>query len=481
MKAAIYIRVSTERQSEEGFSLEAQHDILMELLEKKGLELYRVYSDPGISGKTIKKRPGIQQLLQDMKDGRFEAILIHKLDRLSRNLGDLYEFIALVNKLNVRLVIASLGSQEIDTISPMGKAFLYFNGIFAEIYSDNLREETLKGLEKKMLKGGIHMSRPPLGYDAAYNEEGDRYLVINEHEADLVRKVFRMYLDGNGVVKIAKHMNTFSRGKEGGVWDSKYIKDILKNWTYTGRNHFKPDHWEEEKRIVTDVKHEAIISDQEFKLVEKMMERKAKGHMSKSSYDYPYGGIIRCGDCGATYVGTSTVQKLKSGKKIYKSYRCRNHYTNGTCGAPSIQENSLNALVFEKIMITSNKIQEKKESVKAKADKRMLTKEVETSNRRRKNWMMALGDGKLSPDDYATLIDEEEARMKEVYAQFQDEEELYINELDIDQIKEMMVNIKDNWELLEPDTQKQLIQSMFRKIVIKKESNTWNIKEMLTV
>lgn len=477
MKAAIYIRVSTERQSEEGFSLEAQHDILMELLEKKGMELYRVYSDPGISGKTMKKRPGIQQMLTDMKAGRFEAILVHKLDRLSRNLGDLYEFIGTVNKLNIRLVIASLGSEEIDTMSPMGKAFLYFNGIFAEIYSDNLREETLKGLTKKISKGGRHMSRAPLGYD--FDEHNE--LIINVKEAELVKEVYRKYLSGMGVVSIAKHMNSFSRGKEGGLWDQKYIKLILQNPTYTGHNHFKPETWEEEKRIIVQGTHEPIISMDDFEKVQSMMERKSTGHMSKSSYDYPYGGIVQCGDCGATYIGTSTVQKLKAGKKVYKSYRCRNHYTNNTCQAPSIQEKALNALVFERIMITSNKIQEKKESVKAKADKRMLAKEVETSNRRRKNWMMALGDGKLSPDDYATLIDEEEARMKEVYAQFQDEDELYINELDIEQIKDMMVNIKDNWDLLEPDTQKQLIQSMFRKIVIKKESEAWSIKEMLTV
>lgn len=477
MKAAIYIRVSTERQSEEGFSLEAQHDILMELLDKKGMELYRVYSDPGISGKTMKKRPGIQQMLTDMKAGRFDAILVHKLDRLSRNLGDLYEFIATVNKLNIRLVIASLGSEEIDTMSPMGKAFLYFNGIFAEIYSDNLREETLKGLTKKISKGGRHMSRAALGYD--FDE--DNVLIINEKEAELVKEVYRLYLSGMGVVSIAKRMNEHSRGKEGGLWDQKYIKIILQNPTYTGHNHFKPETWEEDKRIIVKGTHEPIISTEDFEKVQAMMERKSTGHMSKSSYDYPYGGIVRCGECGATYIGTSTVQKLKTGNKIYKSYRCRNHYTNNTCQSPSIQEKALNALVFEKIMITSNKIQEKKESVKAKTDKRMLSKEIETSNRRRKNWMMALGDGKLSPDDYATLIDEEESRMKEVYAQFQDEDELYISELDIEQLKEMMVNIKDNWDLLEPDTQKQLIQSMFRKIVIKKESNTWSIKDMLTV
>lgn len=480
MKAAIYIRVSTDRQADEGFSLEAQHDILMELLDKKGMELYRVYSDPGISGKTMRKRPGIQQMIADMKSGRFDAILVHKLDRLSRNLGDLYDFIATVNKLNIRLVIASLGSEEIDTISPMGKAFLYFNGIFAEIYSDNLREETLKGLEKKMKKGGRHMSRAPLGYDFSGDNE-HRDLVINQKEANLVRTVYKMYLEGKGVVNIAKHMNSFSRGKEGGVWDSKYVKDILKNPTYTGHNHFKPDNWEESKRIIVKGTHEAIISQEDFDKVQAMMERKSSGHMSKSSYDYPYGGIIKCGKCGATYIGTSSVQKLADGsKKIYKSYRCRNHYTNNTCDAPSISERDLNRIVFEKLMITSDKIQEKKKSGDSK-DKRMLQKEIEVSNRRRKNWMMALGDGKLSPNDYADLIEEEEQRMKSLYAEYSDQEEAYINEFSLEEIRHMMVNIKDNWDYLEADTQKQVIQSMFRSIVIKKESKTWTIEKMLTV
>lgn len=481
MKAAIYIRVSTDRQADEGFSLEAQHDLLMDVLERKGMELYRVYSDPGISGKTMKKRPGIQQMIADMKAGRFEAILVHKIDRLSRNLGDLYEFISLINKMNTRLVIASFGSDEIDTISPMGKAFLYFQGIFAEIYSDNLREETLKGLQKKMNKGGMHMSRAPLGYDIEYDEQGNRKLIINDVESKLIREVYNKYLDGKGVVWIAKYMNTFSRGKEGGKWDSKYVKDILKNRTYLGQNHFKPEQWDEDRRIVTDGTHKAIITQDEFDRVQKMMARRKEGHMSRRSYDYPYSGIVKCSKCGATYIGTSTTQKLANGtEKQYRAYRCRNHYTNGTCDAPGIQETKLNEIVFEKVMITSNKIQERKESTKAKSDKRILAKEVETSNRRRKNWMMALGDGKLSADDYAGLIDEEEARMKEIYAQFKDDD-LYINEFAIDQIKEMMINIKDNWNLLEVETQKEFIQSMFRQIVIKKESDSWQIVDLLTV
>ncbi|MGF6357152.1 site-specific DNA recombinase [Paenibacillus sp. 4624] len=481
MKAALYIRVSTDRQNEEGFSMEAQHDILMELLEKKGMELYRVYSDPGISGRTIKKRPGIQRLIADMKEGKFDAVLVHKLDRLSRNLGDLYEFIALINKLNKRFVIASLGSEEIDTQSPMGKAFLYFNGIFAEIYSDNLREETLKGLTKKMKNGGLHMSKAPLGYDIEVIDD-ERKLVINEYEAGLIKEVFRMYLSGKGVVSIAKHMNGHSRGKEGGVWDSKYVRIVLQNHTYTGHNHFKPVLWEESKRIITPGEHEPIISMEDFLKVRKMMERRGEGHMAKHSYDYPYGGIVKCGLCGATYIGNASRQTLAGGTvRVYRSYRCRNQYSNKTCDAPGISEHQLQQLIFEKLQITNKKLQDKKTSAQAKSDQRLLQKEIEVSNRRRKNWMLALGDGKLSADDYANLIDEEEARMKAITAQYEEKEDYYINELSTEEIKEMMANLKENWVLIEPETQKLLVQSMFRQIVIKKESARWTIPQMLTV
>lgn len=480
MKAGIYIRVSTDRQAEEGFSMEAQQELLLNLLERKGMDLYRVYSDPGVSGKTIRKRPGIQQMIEDLKAGRIQAILIHKLDRLSRNLGDLYDFISLINKLNARLVIAALGSEEIDTHSPMGKAFLYINGIFAEIYSDNLKEETLKGQIAKMQKGGLHMSRAPLGYDIKVIN-GARMLVINDREANLIREVYRLYLSGKGVVSIAKHMNGYSRGKEGGVWDSKYVKIVLKNPTYTGRNHFKPDQWEESKRIITPGDHEAIISLEQFVEVYKMMGRRSTGHMSKHSYDYPYAGIVKCANCGATYVGNSSKQKLANGEsKLYRSYRCRNNYANNTCDSSGISEKTLNLLVFGRVQITSNKVQDKKLEQKARTDKRMLDKEIELSKRRKKNWMLALGDGKLAADDYAELIDEEDLRLKGITAQYSDYKN-YVTELTTEEIRNTMTHLQDHWDLIEVDTQKQLIQSMFRRIVIKKESETWSITEMLTV
>ena len=471
-RAAIYIRVSTDRQAEEGFSMEAQHDILMQLIERKGLQLYKVYSDPGVSGGSF-KRPGIQMLLKDMKDGKFDTVIVHKLDRLSRNQGDLYGFISLINKLDVRLIIASQGDQEIDTKGPMGKAFLLFSGIWAEVYLDNLREETLKGLTKKMEKGGRHMSRPPLGY----TYDHDHKLVIVESEAKLVREVFSMYLAGTGVVKIAYHMNTHSRLKEGGKWDAKAVKTIIKNHTYAGYNHFKPSHWKDEQRIIKEGDHKPIIPREEFERAQKINSRRTRGEMSKNSYEYPYGGILKCGKCGANFNGNGRVHKLVTGEKMYRGYRCHNQYIFKTCDQPSIAENIVNQLVFDHIIISGTTVAEKKQKKKEVID---AQKEIEVSNRRKKNWMLALGDGMLSPSDYSDLIEEEEKRINDILAKVQ-HEETYEPEIPTEELIHMIINLKEHWDLLEPDTQKKLIQSMFRKIVLDKKENGWQIIELLTV
>ncbi|MGF7035794.1 site-specific DNA recombinase [Paenibacillus mucilaginosus] len=475
-KAAIYTRVSTERQAEDGFSLDAQRDILTDLVDRKGLQLYRIYSDPGVSGGSF-IRPGVQALIADMKAKKFDTILIHKLDRLSRNMGDLYDFIGMVNKLDVRLIIAAQGSEEIDTRSPMGKAFLMFSGIWAEIYLDNLREETLKGLVKKAQLGGKHISRPPLGYsfDSEYN------LVLVEDEAELIRTVFKLYLEkGWGVVKIAKHMNEFSRGKEGGLWDGKRIRTILTNPTYAGYNHFKPDAWSDEKRILNEGIHEAIICREDFEKARRFIDRRAKGEMSKRSFVYPYGGLVKCEACGATFSGNATV---KDGK-IYRTYRCYNNYVRNTCDAPGISERAITKLVFDKVSLMMDKPLDAKpkEKQKSKKEKFNLQKEVEISNKRRKNWMMALGDGNLTSEAYAMLIGEEDARMKGIYAALSEEDvPAATPEIPAAELVQMVEHLKENWDLIDDEVKKETTQSMFRKIVIKKEKDGWSLIELQTV
>ncbi|WP_270167492.1 recombinase family protein [Paenibacillus sp. SYP-B4298] len=296
-------------------------------------------------------------------------------------------------------------------------------------------------------------------------------LVIVPEEAALVKEIFDLFTEECwGVTKIAKHMNVKSTTKEGGKWDNKAVRNVLTNHTYAGYNHFKAEDWPEEQRIITPGTHPAIITIEQFNKAQEYRQRKANGHMSKRSFDYPYSGIIKCGRCGATYAGNAAVH----GNKKYLSYRCLNQYAKGTCDAPSISERNLNELVFRHIELVEDGFQEPKPKARSKVN---IKKELAVSQKRRHNWMMALGDGKLSGDDYAVLIEGEDARIAKIRKEAEPDPEQTIP---MTEIRNAFNDLKTNWHLLTSSTQKQIIQSLFKKITIKK-SDDWHIVDMLTV
>ncbi len=296
-------------------------------------------------------------------------------------------------------------------------------------------------------------------------------LHIVEEEAQLVREVFDLFTEeGWGITKIAKHMNTKSHTKEGGKWDNKTVRNVLRNPTYAGYNHYKAEEWPEDQRIITQGTHQAIVNQEQFKKAQEFRQRRANGHMSKRSFDYPYSGIIKCGKCGATYAGNARVIK----KIKYFSYRCLNQYAKGTCDASSISERQLTQLVFEHIELVDDGIPQPKVKPRNKVN---LDKELKISQKRKKNWMMALGDGKLSGDDYAALIEEEDARIYEIKKIAEPEPEQTIP---IVEIQKAFHELKNNWNLIDSATQKQVIQSLFKKITINK-TDGWHIVDMLTV
>src|SRR5690606_24778880 len=269
-------------------------------------------------------------------------------------------------------------------------------------------------------------------------------------------------------------MNTFSRGKEGGKWDSKSVRNIITNPTYAGYNHFKPAHWSDLQRIITNGDHEPIVTKEEFKQAQTYIERRTNKHMSKTSYHYPFSGIVRCGKCGATYTGNSS----KHGIQVYKSYRCYNNYSKNLCDSPSISETALTQLAFNHLFIIEDFYQNKEVKNDNDID---IQKEIEKSNRRRKNWMAALGDGIMSKDDYSTAIEEEDERMKEVYEILERQSAYTEPEIPLEELRTMILSVKDHWSLITEETQKQFIQSVFREITIEKEKDDWKIVDLLTV
>mgnify|MGYP005647317311 CR=1 FL=1 len=138
---AIYTRVSTDEQAEKGLSLSAQQHACRKFADNREWTVVEVYEDPGYSGKND-KRPGFQNMLEDARQGKFKVVLIHKLDRFSRNIDNTLKIFRDLNDHDVTLASVT---EEFDYSTPMGRMFFHMMAVFAQWYLENLSAETAKG------------------------------------------------------------------------------------------------------------------------------------------------------------------------------------------------------------------------------------------------------------------------------------------------------------------------------------------------
>lgn len=179
--AGLYSHVSTEDQSRFGHSLDEQEDRLKKLCEFKGYEIYKVYREEGVSAKNT-NRPKFKEMIQDMKDGKINKIIVYKLDRLTRSIKDL-ESVA----------------EEINTRNANGKFFIRMLTILAQLEIERTRFGLIGAAKKGHISGHI-----PLGYT---KKDKSKKLVIDELEANVVKRIFNMYLEGKSVCSICDVFN----------------------------------------------------------------------------------------------------------------------------------------------------------------------------------------------------------------------------------------------------------------------------------
>ena len=164
MKVGIYCRVSTEEQAREGLSLVAQEERCSNYVTAKGWEIARIYFDKGKSAKTL-KRKGLQEMIQDAVNKKIELILVHKIDRLSRNLKDLLSIFEGLQDHNIKF---SSVTEPVDTSTAIGEAFFQIIGVFAQLERGMIKER-VESIFKKKIKDGECVSRAPYGYEYKNN------------------------------------------------------------------------------------------------------------------------------------------------------------------------------------------------------------------------------------------------------------------------------------------------------------------------
>jgi len=237
-KAAIYIRVSTEEQAKQGFSLSAQEDTLKNYAQALGYEIYKIYRDEGKSAKDIQHRPAMRQLLKDAEERQFTAIFVYKLDRFSRSLKDLILTIEKLKDWDIDFVSLQ---DKIETASASGKLMFHIISAFAEFERDIISERTKFGMAEKAREGGV-VSKAPLGYRI-----NNGLLEPDDGKKEVVRQIFNTFLaEDKSLNQIAMQFGLTTRG----------LTKVLKNRTYLGEIKFKE---------VFQGRHETLISKEIFK------------------------------------------------------------------------------------------------------------------------------------------------------------------------------------------------------------------------
>ncbi|ATD47295.1 recombinase family protein [Clostridium perfringens] len=429
---AIYCRVSTEEQSENGYSIDEQERLLEEWCKKMGYVIYKCYSDRGISGKNIKDRPALKELLSDAKAGKFDMVISWKINRVSRKLEDVLKIVNILEKNNITF---KSYSEPFETDTPAGRMQFQMMALIGEFERGTIAQNVKMGMIAKA-KSGNWCGGRVLGYDLVPNnspeeeKKGKNKLEINEKEAEIVRFIFNEYSKGKGYKAITNQINKLGyKTKKGNNFSVGSIRDILTNPVYIGEIRYNVrQNWSEKRRrninpnpIRVKGKHEAIIDRELWDKVQLILESK-KGKPSRI-YDgeYPLTGILRCPKCGAGMVISRTTNTLADGTKKRIAYYCCGNWKNkGTsvCNSNTIRVDKANEYVFKKIeelvsneamikAVVKNINKERKEKVKPA--KRLLgdiDKELEKLDKRKRKIFEAYEDDIITKEEFQIRKDE---------------------------------------------------------------------------
>jgi len=364
IKAALYLRVSTEEQKREGFSLAAQEEILKGYCESKGFQIYDIYDDGGYSGKDF-NRPRMQQLLRDLRDDRFDIVLAVAVDRISRNNLDVLTFVE--KELHPRGKKLLISTCDIDSSTETGKMFISLLGTFAEYERRLIISRVKKGMDKRASEGKWNGGMM-LGYDSI---EGK--LVVNDEEAETVKEIFELRASGKGYKSIAGILNAKGKktkgadGKPSGSFSVNAVKTILENEKYTGHMTWgKLRDWNSKRRkgktepTKIENTHEAIIDKKLWDKVQEVKRIKSESSISESNFkgEFILSGLLRCPKCGAGTVMSKSKKRDGSGYHLY--YMCQNYHAKGktVCSSNLVRKELIEEQVLEFIrtMLSSEEI-----------------------------------------------------------------------------------------------------------------------------
>lgn len=419
-RVAAYCRVSTDTDEQET-SYDAQIEHFTKYIkERDEWEFAGIYADDGITGTNTKKRDKFNQMIKDAMDGKIDMIITKSISRFARNTLDCLKT---VRKLKEKNVPVYFEKENINTMDASGELLLTIMSSIAQQESESLSKNVKIGLQYRFQQGKMSLNYNRfLGYTR--DEEGR--LVIVPEEAEVVKRIYREYLEGGSTTGIAAGLEAdgILTGANRKKWYGTTVDKILRNEKYIGdailQKTYTVDFLEKKRakndglipQYYVEDSHEAIISDQIFMEVQAEIARRAalrSGANDKTSFcsKYAFTGVVFCGECGSPF---RRLTWTPHGKKMYV-WRCRQRVSEGvdSCKGRSIHEEDLHEAVVQAIRQTICNPESEYTSIEDEVLEELSTSnetELKEIEEKLKSLQEAVVQNVNNNDEFDSLVDE---------------------------------------------------------------------------
>lgn len=345
IRVAAYCRVSTDSEDQLN-SYKSQVMYYSDLIKKnKEWELADIYADEAITGTQVTKREDFQRMINDCVNGQVDMVITKSISRFARNTLDTLKYVRLLKEHNIAVYFED---EKINTLTMDGELLLVVLSSVAQQEVENISDNVKKGLKMKMKRGELVGFQGCLGYDY---DASDKSIHVNKEEAEIVKHIFQMYVEGNGATLIKNELNNLGyKTKKGNQWTQSTVIGIIKNEKYKGDillgktftvdpiSKRRLDNLGEEDQFYIKDHHEPIISEEMFDKAQEILNRRGKnrsrmvvtpGKREKFSRQYAFSCMLECGFCGSNLsrrswhsssVHQKTIWQCVTGTKKGKQY-----------------------------------------------------------------------------------------------------------------------------------------------------------------
>jgi len=360
-KVCAYARVSTDSE-EQLTSYNSQIEYYSNKIKSNpDWEYVGVYADEGITGTQVKNRTEFQRMIDDALNGKIDIIIAKSISRFARNTLDTLKY---CRELREHGVDVYFEKENIHTLELDSEMFLTLYSAFAQAESESTSMNVKMGLKAKMKRGEA------VGFYGCYGlkwDKKEKVYTIDEEEANVVRRIFKLYIEGVGTGRIAKILTNegikTATGKS--YWqqaticriinNEKYVGDLMTQKSYVDNplTHKKKQNYGEKDKYYTKDHHIAIIDRETFEKAKEIYSKRSKKtnpdghtHCDKYSLRYAFSAKIFCAFCGCNYVRRSCKRKTTEGKHVY--WACTHRVSSGAvCCSRSIRDEYLKELFVE--------------------------------------------------------------------------------------------------------------------------------------